>query len=68
MDKIVTSYSQYRGLLSNKLNVFSIQTAGYNDSVLPQSTYRGANLSSWTGREVFYAEKLIELWNKIDSL
>lgn len=59
---------EYRGLLSNKLNVFSIQTAGYNDSVLPQCTYRGANLSSWTGREVFYAEKVIDLWNKIDSL
>ena len=59
---------EYRKRLPHKLNVFSIQTAGYNDSILPQSTYRGANLSSWTGREVFYAEKLIELWKKIDSL
>ena len=59
---------EYRKFLPHKLNVFSIQTAGYNDSILPQSTYRGANLSSWTGREVFYAEKLIELWNKIDTI
>ena len=59
---------EYRKLLPHKLNVFSIQTAGYNDSILPQSTYRGSNLSGWTGREVIFAEKLIELWDKIDSL
>ena len=59
---------EYRKILPHKLNVFSIQTAGYNDSILPQATYRGANISSWTGREVVYAEKIIQLWDQLDSL
>lgn len=58
----------YRNTIHNKLNVFTIQTAGYNDSIINQSTYRGANLSSWTGKEAVYAEKIIKLWNQLDSI
>jgi len=56
----------YRRSIHPKINVFTIQTGGYNDSILPLSTYRGAMFSSWTGRETIYAEKLIKLWNQID--
>lgn len=58
----------YRQNINPKLNVFTIQTAGYNDSILPQSTYRGAMLSGWTGNEAVYAEKIIELWDKFDAI
>ena len=49
----------YRQSINPKLNVFTIQTAGYNDSIMPQSMYRATMFSSWTGREVVYAKKVI---------
>jgi hypothetical protein len=58
----------YRQTINPKLNVFTVQTAGYNDSILPQCTYRGGYLHGWTGNEVVYAEKMISLWDEFDSL
>lgn len=58
----------YRKRINPKLNVFTIQTAGYNDAILPQSMYRATIFSSWTGKEVDYAKKAIELWDRLDSL
>jgi hypothetical protein len=58
----------YRQSINPKLNVFTIQTAGYNDSIMPQSMYRATMFSSWTGREVVYAEKVIKLWNELDAI
>ena len=60
--------NDYRQRINPTLNVFLVQTAGYNDSILPQSMYRTTILSSWTGREVVYAEKVIELWDKLDYI
>ena len=42
-----------------KLNVFSVQVAGYDNSVTPENIYRGAILSGWTGKEVLFAQKII---------
>ena len=58
----------YRKNINKKLNTFMIQTAGYNDSILPQSTYRGAILSGWTGNEVVYADQIIKLWDQIENI
>ncbi len=44
-----------------------VQTAGYDDSVLPQSTYRGAIMSGWTGNEVVYAKNILDIWDKRES-
>lgn len=54
----------YRKTINPRLNVFTIQTAGYNDSILPQNFERGAIMAGWTGKEVVFAQKLIEKWNK----
>ena len=58
----------YRKRINPKLNVFTIQTAGYQDSILPQSIYRGGYLHGWTGREVLYAEKMNALWDEFDRM
>jgi hypothetical protein len=50
-----------------KVNVFSVQVAGYNNSVLPANLYRGAILAGWTGRESQYAQSIIETWNAIEN-
>lgn len=57
----------YRKRVNKKVNVFSVQTAGYNNSVTPEHIYRGAILGGWTGSESLFASKLIEEWNNIEE-
>lgn len=53
----------YRNTIHQKINVFTVQTTGYNDTILPQTLNRYCILSGWTGNEVLYAEKMIQLWD-----
>jgi hypothetical protein len=57
----------YRRKVNPKINVFSVQVAGYDNSVLPGSLYRGAILTGWTGRESSYAQAIIETWDEIEK-
>ena len=54
---------KYRQLVNPKVNMFSIQVAGYDNNLLPENIYRGAIMSGWTGNEVVYAKRLIDIWN-----
>ena len=53
----------YRDIINQKINVFTVQTAGYNDTILPQTLNRYCILSGWTGNEVVFAEYMIRVWN-----
>lgn len=57
----------YRKKINDRISAFMVQTAGYDDSVLPQSTYRGAIMSGWTGNEVVYAKNILDIWDKRES-
>lgn len=57
----------YRKKVNPNVNVFSIQTAGYNNSVIPEHIYRGAILGGWTGKEALFASQLIKEWDTIES-
>lgn len=58
----------YRKKVNPKVNVFSVQTAGYDNSVLPENEYRTSILTGWTGKEVVYAKALNSIWDKVDSV
>lgn len=58
---------QYRNLVNPKVNIFSVQTAGYKNSIIPMMSYRCALLYGWTGKEVLFAKKYIDEWDKIDN-
>lgn len=58
----------YRKKVNPKVNVFSIQTAGYNNNVLPENEYRVSILQGWTGKEAIYAKAMIDIWNKMDGI
>ena len=58
----------YRKTVYPKVNIFSVQVAGYDNSILPDILYRGAILSGWTGKEVILAHQMIELWDQIESI
>lgn len=53
----------YRRQINKDVNMFSVQTAGYNNSVLPEYAYRTAMMSGWTGKESLFAKMLIDIWD-----
>ena len=57
----------YRENVNSKMNIFTVQVAGYNNSILPSILYRGAVLSGWTGKEAKMAYEMIKVWNEIES-
>jgi 60 kDa SS-A/Ro ribonucleoprotein len=59
---------KYREIANAKMNIFSVQVAGYNNTVMPDILYRGAILSGWTGREANMAHEMIKQWNLIEEI
>jgi hypothetical protein len=57
----------YRKAVNPKVNVFSVQTAGYSNLVIPTMTYRCAMLAGWTGKEVSFAAEYIKQWDAIEA-
>jgi len=57
----------YRKIVNPKVNVFSIQTAGYTNNLMPEMAYRTAILSGWTGKEASFAEEYIRQWDEIET-
>lgn len=53
----------YRKQVAKDVNVFSVQTAGYNNAVLPEYAYRTSLMYGWTGKEALFAKLLIDIWN-----
>ena len=64
---VLKMVQDYRKKVNPKVNVFTIQVAGYNNSVLPENLYRGAILAGWTGKEPVFAKTLIEAWDSAES-
>ena len=59
---------QHRERINKNLNVFSVQTAGYENSILPEVLERFCLLSGWTGNESSYAARMIEIWDNIKKI
>ena len=57
----------YRSKVNPKVNVFSIQTAGYTNMVIPENAYRTSILYGWTGKELLYADKINKFWDEKDA-
>lgn len=58
---------EYRKKVNPKCNVFSVQTAGYNNVLIPQMSYRTAMLTGWTGKEILFASEYIKQWDSIEN-
>jgi hypothetical protein len=64
---VLALVNKYRQTVNPKLNVFSVQVAGYDNSVLPENLYRGAILAGWTGKEPVFADAIIKIWDEIET-
>ena len=58
---------EYRRKVNPKVNVFSIQTAGYDNVVIPELAERCAIMYGWTGKEAQFAQEYIKLWDDVDT-
>jgi hypothetical protein len=58
----------YREQVYSKVNVFSVQVAGYDNNILPDILYRGAILSGWTGKEAKLAYEMSKVWDEVEAL
>lgn len=58
---------KYRREVNPKVNVFSVQTAGYGNSVVPEYAYRCNILTGWTGKELVFADEIIKQWDAHDA-
>lgn len=57
----------YRQKVNPKVNVFSVQTAGYTNAVIPEYGYRTNIMYGWTGKELIFADSIIKLWDEHDQ-
>jgi len=58
----------YRKTVNPKVNVFCIQTAGYNNVLIPENQYRGSILYGWTGNELVYADLINKFWDEKEGI
>lgn len=59
--------SVYRKEVNPKVNVYCIQTAGYNNVLVPENGYRTSILYGWTGKELVYADAMNKFWDEKDE-
>lgn len=58
---------EYRKKVNAKCNFYSCQTAGYDNVLIPQSSYRTSFLYGWTGKEAIYADAMNKFWDEYDA-
>lgn len=58
--------AEYRNKVNPRVNVFSVQTAGYTNAVIPEYGYRTNLLYGWTGRELIFADTMISFWDSME--
>lgn len=59
--------NEYRMKVNPKVNVFCVQTAGYNNVLVPEYGYRTNILYGWTGKELLFADAMNKFWDEKDA-
>ena len=62
--KLIQDYRKY---VNPKVNVFCVQTAGYNNTLVPEYAYRTNIMYGWTGKEAVFADAIIKQWDAIEN-
>jgi hypothetical protein len=64
---VIKLIERHRQKINDKLNVFSVQVAGYDNSLIPETLHRSCIMAGWTGNEVTFAKNMIDMWNATDD-
>lgn len=59
--------NDYRTKVNPKVNVYCVQTAGYDNVLVPENGYRTNILYGWTGKELLYADAMNRFWDEYDE-
>jgi hypothetical protein len=57
----------YRKKVNRKCNVMCVQTAGYDNMVVPQMPYRTALCTGWTGKEASFLDAYAKEWDAVEN-
>lgn len=57
---------EYRKINKN-VNVYCIQTAGYNNVLVPEYAYRTNIFYGWTGKELEFIDRMNKFWDEKDK-
>ena len=49
------------------MNVFTVQTAGYDNALIPEVLPRTAIMAGWTGNEISYACNMAKVWDQAEA-
>lgn len=63
---VVKLIDTYRRQVNPRVNVYCVQTAGYNNVLIPENGYRTTVLYGWTGKELVYADAMNRFWDEVD--
>ena len=58
---------EYRKKVNKRVNIMSVQTAGYDNMVFPEMSYRTALCSGWTGKESVFLDAYSKQWDLVDN-
>lgn len=56
-------FNDYCKKVNGNVKLFSVQTAGYDNSILPQYMTNACMLYGWTGKESIFADIMLKIWN-----
>lgn len=60
--KLIEEYRK----INPKVNVYCVQTAGYDNVLIPEYGYRNNLLYGWTGKELQYIDQMNRFWDEKD--
>lgn len=61
--KLVAEYRK----INPKVNVYCVQTAGYDNVLIPEYGYRTNILYGWTGKELHFIDQMNRFWDEKDQ-
>lgn len=59
--------NEYRKQVNPKVNVMTVQTAGYDNVVIPENIYRGIVTAGWTGKETTLLYETTKIWDEAEK-
>ena len=60
---VIKLIERHRLAVNSKMNVFTVQTAGYDNALIPELLPRTAIMAGWTGNEISYASNMAKVWD-----
>ena len=58
---------EYHKKVNSKCNFYCCMTAGYDNCLIPQHSYRAVMLNGWTGKEAVFVHEIDKFWDELEN-